>query len=305
MTLTDEMNLMKVKRRRKAAICGYLFAAPWIIGFVVFTLYPVLSSLYYSFTNYNLSNNYNWIGLTNYKILFTSDHMIPVSAYNTIYYALISVPLNMVIGLLVAMMMNRKIRGINLLRTIYYMPNVVSVIAVSMLWYFIFQNNYGLLNTALRAIGIEGPNWLTDPKTAKIALIIMNCWNAGGSMIIYLAGLQGIPRNYYEAAELDGAGSARKFFSITLPLLSPSIFYNLIISIVGAFQTFSSALVMTGGGPVYSTTFYVLTLYRRAFDDNRMGYACAMAWILLIVTMGITMIVYNTLGKKVYYESEG
>lgn len=303
MKVTGKINQMRTHKHRKEAVCGYLFAAPWIIGFFVFTLYPILSSLYYSFTNYNFSDTYKWIGLTNYKIMFSSDYLIPIAAKNTIYYAIISVPLNMVIGLLVAVLMNRKMRGVNLLRTIYYMPNVVSVIAVSMLWYFIFQNNYGLLNTALRAFGIEGPNWLTDPKTAKISLIIMNCWNAGGSMIIYLAGLQGIPRQYYEAAEIDGAGSARRFFSITLPLLSPSIFYNLILSIVGALQTFSSALVMTGGGPVYSTTFYVLALYRRAFEDYRMGYACAMAWILLIVSMGITLLVYRTLGKRVYYES--
>lgn len=234
-------------------------------------------------------------------VLFTKDKMIPLSAYNTLYFAIFSVPLNMCVGILIAVMMNQKICGIRILRTIYYLPNVVSIVAVSMLWYFIFQSN-GVLNRLLGAIKIQGPNWLSDPAWAKNALILMNCWNAGGSMVIYLAGLQGIPRSYYEAAEVDGAGALRKFFSITLPLLSPSIFYNLIIGIIGALQTFSTALVMTDGGPVNSTTFYVLTLYRRAFEDMRMGYASAMAWVLMVITLLLTLVVFWIGNKKVYYE---
>lgn len=287
--------------RRQEALCGYLFALPWLIGLFVFTLYPILSSLYYSFTNYNFSPNFKWIGLTNYMILFTRDHLIPVSAYNTLYFALFSVPLNMCIGILIAAMMNRKIRGIRIMRTIYYLPNVVSIVAVSMLWCFIFQGN-GVLNMLLELLGIQGPNWLSDPEWSKPALVLMNCWNAGSTMIINLAGLQGISKAYYEAADVDGASAPRKFFSITLPLLSPSIFYNLIIGIIGALQTFSTALVMTDGGPVHSTTFYVLTLYRKAFEDMRMGYASAMAWVLLIVTLALTMVVFYLGNKKVHYE---
>lgn len=287
--------------RKQEALCGYLFALPWLIGLFVFTLYPIFSSLFYSFTNYNFSSTFKWIGLTNYKVLFTRDKMIPLSTYNTLYFAIFSVPLNMCVGILIAVMMNQKIRGIRILRTIYYLPNVVSIVAVSMLWYFIFQSN-GVLNMLLGAIKIQGPNWLSDPAWAKNALILMNCWNAGGSMVIYLAGLQGIPRSYYEAAEVDGAGALRKFFSITLPLLSPSIFYNLIIGIIGALQTFSTALVMTDGGPVNSTTFYVLTLYRRAFEDMRMGYASAMAWVLMVITLLLTLVVFWIGNKKVYYE---
>lgn len=291
------------RHRIKSALYGYLFASPWLIGLFVFSLFPMLSSLYYSFTNYNLANTPKWIGLTNYKILFTSDPMIPTSVYNTLYYALFSVPLNMIIGILIALLMNRKMRGIRFMRTIYYLPNVVSITAVTMLWHLIFQNNYGLLNTALRFIGIQGPNWLSDPETAKIALVIMSCWNAGSTMIIYLAGLQGIPRIYYEAAEIDGAGPVRKFFSITLPLLSPSIFFNLIMSIIGALQTFAPALIMTGGGPVNSTTFYVLYLYRMAFENTQMGYSSAMAWLLLVATVSLTLLVYRFVGRKVYYEA--
>lgn len=295
-----KMSLM----RRQEAMIGYLFAMPWLIGFMVFTLYPVVSSLYYSFTSYNLAKPPVWIGLTNYKILFTSDKLIPTAAYNTLYYAVFSVPLTMIMGILVALLMNQKVRGINLIRTIYYMPNVVSVVAVSLLWQWIFQSNYGLLNNALKLFGIRGPNWLTDVNWSKPSLIIMNCWNAGSSMVIYLAGLQGIPRTYYEAADIDGARVFRKFFSITLPLLSPSIFFNLIMGIIGAMQVFSQALIMTNGGPNNSTTFYVLALYKKAFSDSRMGYASAMAWMLLIATLILTLIVFRFVGKKVYYETE-
>lgn len=303
MSTVGNVNRIKLSKSQKnEAITGYLFATPWFVGLFVFTLYPMLSSLYYSFTNYNLAKTPDWIGLTNYKIFFTSDSLIPIAVYNTLYYAMISVPLNMVMGILVAILLNQKVRGINLLRTIYYLPNVVSVVAVAILWMLIFQNG-GLLNIALRYIGITGPNWLTDPAHAKNALIIMNCWNAGSAMIIYLAGLQGIPRTYYEAAEIDGANSVRKFFTITLPLLSPSIFFNLIMGIIGALQTFSQALIMTGGGPNNATTFYVFALYRKAFSDTRMGYACTMAWMLLAATLILTLFIFRSVGRRVYYET--
>ena len=290
------------KAQKRAAICGYLFAAPWIIGFLAFTLYPMLSSLYYSFTNYNLANQADWIGLTNYEIIFTSDKLIPIAVYNTLYYAILSVPLTLIIGLSIAMLLNQKVKGIGLIRTIYYLPNVISVVATTMLWQFIFQNN-GLLNSFLSLFGINGPGWLTDPSVSKITLVLMDTWNAGGAMIIYLAGLQGIPRRYYEAADIDGAGSIRKFFSITLPLLMPSILFNLIMGIIGSLQTFSQSFIMTNGGPANSTMFYMLALYKRAFSDMQMGYACAMAWVFLIPTVLITLIVFKLLGNKVHYET--
>jgi len=290
------------KAKKRAALCGYLFAAPWIIGFLAFTLYPMLSSLYYSFTNYNLANQADWIGLTNYEIIFTSDKLIPIAVYNTLYYAILSVPLTLIIGLSIAMLLNQKVKGIGLIRTIYYLPNVISVVATTMLWQFIFQNN-GLLNSFLSLFGIDGPGWLTDPSVSKITLVLMDTWNAGGAMIIYLAGLQGIPRRYYEAADIDGAGSIRKFFSITLPLLMPSILFNLIMGIIGSLQTFSQSFIMTNGGPANSTMFYMLALYKRAFSDMQMGYACAMAWVFLIPTVLITLIVFKLLGNKVHYET--
>lgn len=264
MKTTDSKNRINYKK----AICGYLFASPWIIGFFLFTLYPMLSSLYYSFTNYNLSQAPEWIGLTNYKIIFRSDKLIPIAVHNTLYYAILSVPLNMILGILIALLMNRKIRGINLLRTVYYLPNIVSVVAASLLWQFIFQGSGGLLNSFLGLFGIQGQIGYMIPNFSKISLIVMNSWYSGSVMIIYLAGLQGIPRAYYEAAEIDGASNIRQLFSITLPLLSPSIFFNLIISIINALQTFSSAFIMTDGTGQFNNLLYACSLQKSFF-----GYA--------------------------------
>ena len=291
------------RRQKRAALCGYLFAAPWIIGFLVFTLYPMGSSLYYSFTNYDLANTPEWIGFINYEIIFTSDRLIPTAVYNTLYYAVLSVPLTMIIGISVAVLMNQKVQGIRVFRTLYYLPNVISIVAVSMLWQFIFQNK-GLLNNVLGLFGIQGPGWLTDPGVSKITLVLMDTWNTGSAMLIYLAGLQGISRQYYEAASIDGAGRVRQFLKITLPLLMPSIFFNLVMGVVGSLQTFSQSYIMTNGGPANSTMFYMLLLYNRAFSDMRMGYACAMAWVFFIPTMLITILMFRFMGRKIYYEAK-
>ena len=289
--------------RRREAITGYLIAAPWIIGLFVFTLYPVLSSLYYSFTNYSMATTHKWIGLQNYIVMFTNDSLFPKAVYNTLFFALLSVPLNLIIGLAVAMLMNQKVRGINVIRTVYYLPNVVSGVAVCMLWSMIFQAKYGVLNQALGLIGIEGPAWLADPQWTKPALVIMNCWNSGGAMVIYLAALQGIPRHYYEAVEIDGANAFQKFWHITIPMISSSIFFQLINGIIGAMQVFTQAYLMTGDGPAYSTTFYVYALYNKAFTDRRMGYASAMSWVLLVFTLLMTLLIFRSIGSKVYYET--
>mgnify|MGYP000005458708 FL=1 len=289
--------------RRKEAVTGYLFAAPWIIGFFVFTLYPVASSLFYSFTNYSVTGAYKWLGFKNYVVMFTNDHLFPKAVYNTLYYALFSVPLNLVIGLCVALLMNQKIRGINVIRTIYYLPNVVSGVAVCMLWSMILQSKYGVLNQILAVFGITGPAWLSDPNWTKPALIIMSCWNSGGAMVIYLAALQGIPKTYYEAVEIDGANVFQKFWHITVPMLSPTIFFQLINGIIGAMQVFTQAYLMTGTGPSYSTTFYVYALYNKAFTDRRMGYASAMSWVLVIFVLLLTLFMFKVVGRKVYYES--
>ncbi len=295
--------VIRSKRQMKEAFKGYCFAMPWLIGFFVFTLYPLLSSLYYSFTNYSMSSSWNWIGLTNYRILLTQDSLFWKSVWNTLYYAFFSIPLGLVLGLGIAMLMNQKIKGIRLFRTLFYIPNVISIVATTMLWTWMFQTRYGVINQLLSLIGITGPAWLNDPTWSKPALIIMNCWNAGSSMVIYLAGLQGIPRTYYEAADIDGASAWRKFRNITIPLLSPTIFLNLITGIIGALQVFAQSLLLTEGGPDHSTTFYVYSMYEHAFTNRRMGYASAMGWMLLIVTLIITVLVFRFIGSKVYYET--
>ncbi len=290
-------------KEKKEALTGYLFALPWLIGFFVFTLYPLLSSLYYSFTNYAMKSNWKWVGLTNYKILFTRDTFFWQTIGNTFYYALFYVPLNLILGLLIAMLMNQKMRGIRLFRTVFYMPNVISIVASCLLWTWMLQSKYGIINQALGMIGIEGPAWLADPAWSKPALILMSCWNAGSSMIIYLAGLQGIPGVYYEASRIDGAGTLKQFWNITLPMLSPTIFLNLINGIINALQIFIPALMITEGGPSNSTSFYVYEMYNYAFSDRRMGYASAMGWVMLLFTLFITLIVFKVVGPRVYYET--
>ncbi|MDK2991986.1 MAG: multiple sugar transport system permease protein [Clostridiales bacterium] len=288
---------------RKEAINGYIFALPWLLGFFIFMAWPIADSFYLSFTSYNMLQPPKWIGLLNYKILFGQDKLFPISLYNTLYYVVFSLPISIILGILIAVLMNQKVAGIKLFRTIYYLPNVVSAVAVSLLWQWIFDPNFGLVNTFLAQLGIEGPGWLMDERWSKPAIVIMSLWGVGGSMIIYLAGLQDIPVSLYEAATIDGANSWSQFWKITLPMLSPTIFFNLITGIIGGFQVFTQAYIMTGGGPVNSTLFYALYLYRKAFQDTQMGYASAMAWILLVITLLLTLLVLKTSNKWVYYES--
>lgn len=263
----------------------------------------MLSSLYYSFTNYSMGPTHKWIGFRNFFIMFNNDSLFYKTVYNTLYYALISVPLNLVLGVGVALLMNQKIRGIRLIRTIYYLPNVVSGVAIAFLWQMLLQSNNGIINQGLALLGIKGPAWLSDAAWQKPALILTNCWNAGGAMVIYLASLKGVPTVYYEAAEIDGANSWVKLTRITLPMISPSIFYNLVMGVIGALQVFTNAKLMTGSGTENATTFYCLALYNNAFVNYRMGYACAMAWVLLITTLILTLLVFKVFGNKVYYET--
>jgi len=288
----------------REALNGYLFFSPGLVGFLVFMAFPIMFSLYLSFTSYNMYNSPKWIGLLNYRIIFTQDDLFYKSLYNTLYYVAISVPLNTIFGILIAVLMNQKIRGMRLFRTIFFLPSVVSGVAVALLWQWILDGNFGLLNTFLSKIGIEGPGWLTDENWSKFSLILMNLWAVGGGMIVYLAGLQGIPRSLYEAATVDGAGRIRQFFTITIPMLSPTIFFNVIMGILGGFQVFLQAYIMTGGGPNNSTLFYAFYLYNKAFKDLQMGYASALAWILLIISMLLTLVVFATSKRWVYYEGE-
>ncbi len=280
---------------------GWLCALPWIIGFVVFTGGPILFSIIISFCEYDILNPARFTGLENYFWAFTKDALFWKSMWNTIYMV-IGIPLGMALSLGIALLLNLKVRGIAVWRTFFYLPSIVPAVASSILWIWIFNPSSGLLNNALASIGIHGPNWLQDEHTSKLSLILMGLWGAGGGMIIWLAGLKGISESYYEAAALDGAGTWQQFWQITIPLLSPYIFFNLIMGLIGTFQIFTQAYIMTQGGPVDSTLFYAYHLFNNAFRYLHMGYAAAMAWVLFVIVFGLTLVQLDLQKRWVYYE---
>lgn len=283
---------------------GYLFILPWLLGFLIFVLAPVVASFYLSFSDYELFLPPRLVGWENYRTLILEDPLFWKSLYNTLYYTVFAVPLGVIGSLLIAVLLNQELRGITIYRTVYYLPAVTSGVAVSLLWVWLFNPQFGLINAILARFGIPGPGWLVDPVWAKPSLILMSLWGVGGGMVIYLAGLQGIPVQLYEAAEIDGANTWTKFWKITLPMLSPVIFFNLIMGIINSFQVFTQAYVMTGGGPGDATTFYVLYLFRNAFNLLRMGYASAMAWILFIIVLVLTLLQFKFADQWVYYEGD-
>lgn len=295
-----------VGRRKlsREAIWGYVFVGPWIIGFLVFTLGPVVASLGLSFMDYELISAPTWRGLGNYGELLTRDRLFRLSLYNTVYYTLFSVPLGIIVAFLLALLLNVQLPGMNLYRTVFYLPAVTAGVSVSLLWMWLFNSRFGLINFLLRSIGLPGPGWLVDPSWAKPAFILMSVWGVGGTVVIFLAGLQGVPRSLYEAAEIDGANTLQRFRHVTIPMMTPVIFFNMLVGIIGSFQVFTAAYVMTGGGPQYSTLFYVLYLFRQGFKLLRMGYAAAMAWILFIIIVVLTLIQLRLSTKWVYYEGE-
>ncbi|MGQ9628928.1 MAG: carbohydrate ABC transporter permease [bacterium] len=291
------------KLRMRENLEGYLFAMPWMIGFVVFVAGPILASLVLSFCEYDIVSTMKWTGLKNYYKLFTGDRLFWISLYNTAYYSFFSIPLGIAGGLVIALLMNQNVRALGLLRTIYYLPAVTSGVAVSILWIWILDPSVGLINYLLDKIGIVGPLWLQDPKWSKPALIIMSLWGVGGSMVIYLAGLQGIPTELYEAAAIDGANAWQKFWHVTIPMMTPVILFNLIMGIIGSFQVFTQAYIMTSGGPLNSTLFYVYYLYKVGFEGLHMGYASSMAWILFVVILALSLLAFKSSSAWVYYEA--
>ena len=301
-TTVKKRKLISLSKRE--ARWAYILIGPWIVGFLIFTLGPMIASLIFSFTDYAVAKPTHWVGIKNFTEMFFGDYRFWLSLRVTMVYAIFSIPIGLTVGLLLALLLNTKVPGITLWRTAYYTPSVVSGVAVAVLWAQVFNPRFGIINWLLSLIHIKGPGWLADPKTALWALIIMSLWSVGGGMIIYLAGLQGIPTALYEAAEIDGANSVQCFFTITLPLITPVLFYNLVIGIIGTFQIFTSVYVMTQGGPVESTLFFNLYLYNNAFRYGRMGYASAMAWILLLVVMALTLLVFRSSAAWVYYEGE-
>jgi multiple sugar transport system permease protein len=288
---------------RREAFTFYVLIAPWVFGFLVFLAWPMLRSLYLSFTDYSLLTPPVWVGIQNYQRIFT-DPDFWQSLKVTLIFALGSVPGGTVIALAIAMVLAQKLRGINFWRTIFFMPSILSSIAVAILWLFIFRPEGGLLNVVLSWFGIQGPSWVTSETWALPALILMSWWTVGGQMVIYLAGLKGIPDTFYEAAEIDGANGWQKFRFVTLPMLSPTIFFNVVLGIIGALQVFDVGWVMTRGGPNKATLFYMINLYNRAFSYVQMGYASALAWILFIIIMAITLLVIRSSALWVFYEAE-
>lgn len=289
---------------RRENLMGWLWASPWILGFLIFTLGPMLASVYYSFTEFPVISPPKWIGFENYRIMLTDDDLIGQSLKVTTIYALFGVPLYLVVGFFVAILLNQRIRLVALWRTIFYLPAVMSGVAVALLWQWIFNSDFGLANWLLAIFGISGPSWLLDPTWALPALILMSLWGVGGGMVIYLAGLQGVPTPLYEAAEIDGANSIQRFLHVTLPMVSPVIFFNLVIGIIAALQTFTQAFIMTGGGPRNATYFFMLHLYNNAFQWLKMGYAAALAWVLFFYILILTLLVVRSSSAWVYYEGE-
>jgi multiple sugar transport system permease protein len=283
---------------------GIFFVTPWVIGFVIFTLGPVVASLGLSFMDYELISAPTWRGLGNYVELLSRDRLFGLSLYNTVYYTLFSVPLGLLAAFMLALLLNVKLPGMNIYRTVFYLPAVTSGVAVSLLWIWLFNPQFGLINHLLRSIGLPGPGWLVDEAWSKPAFILMSIWGVGGTAVIFLAGLQGVPRSLYEAAEIDGANTLQRFRHVTIPMMTPVIFFNMIVGIIGSFQVFTSAYVMTQGGPRESTLFYVLYLFRQGFKLLRMGYAASMAWILFIIIIILTLIQLRLSTRWVYYESE-
>jgi multiple sugar transport system permease protein len=283
---------------------GLAFCAPWLIGFSVFTLYPVVASLFYSFCDYSVLQSPIWSGMENYRRLW-NDSVFWLSLRNTLFYAGLSLPLGLVVALGLALLLNTGVKGMAVWRTIFYLPSIVPIVASSMLWLWIFNGKFGLLNAVLRPfLGSATPGWLADPLWAKPALVLMSLWGVGNSMVIYLAGLQNVPAELYEAAEMDGAGSWRKFWYVTVPLISPVIYFNLIMGIIGSLQVFTTVFAMTGGAdgnPARSTLFYALYLFSTAFYDLRMGYACAMAWVLFVIIVALTLTATKLMEKRVHY----
>jgi multiple sugar transport system permease protein len=291
--------------RGQEAISFYLFITPWMVGFFVFILGPIIASMILSFTRYDIINAPRFVGLDNF-IELAGDELFWRSLWNTLYIVIFAVPLGMLMSFTVALLLNQNVRGMAAYRTAYFMPSIVPAVASAALWIYLLQPQWGLINGVLDWIGIDGPGWLASEIWSKPAIIMLMVWGSGGTMIIYLAGLQDIPQVLYEAAEIDGAGWWGKFRNVTLPLMTPSIFFTLVMGIIGTFQVFAVIFVLTDGmgGPLNSTLVYLIYLYRNAFNFFRMGFASAMAWILFVIILFLTWVQFKMANRWVYYEVE-
>jgi len=288
--------------RRDDSRVAFLFALPWILGFTIFLAYPVLASFATSFTDFSVLRSPRWIGLENHREM-AGDEVFWITIRNTLTYVVSAVPLGSVTALLLALLLNTKVKGMALYRTLFYVPSLVPMVALGVLWLWIFNGEYGLLNEGLRKLGIGTPNWLGDPSWSKVTLVLVAMWGSGNAMVIYLAGLQDIPVSLYEAAELDGARVLAKTRSVTLPMLSPVILFNAVMGIIGGLQVFAVPYVMfPGGQPARSTYFFTTYLFDNAFRFQRMGYASAMGWVLFVITVLLTWLALRMSEKQVHYD---
>jgi multiple sugar transport system permease protein len=283
---------------------GALFIGPWFVGFLLFTVYPILASAYYSFTRYDIIRQPIFVGLANYgEILFTDD-MFRVVLANTLYMVVIGVPVSLAVAFCIAALLNAKMRFRSVFRTIFFLPSIVPVVATVMVWLWIYNPRYGLINSFLASVGLQAIPWLSSPILAKPSLIIIQAWAQGSAIVIFLAALQDVPSSLYDAATVDGANRWQQFWHVTAPMCTPAILFNLLIGLIATFQSFTLPWLLTGGGPNMATEFYGLYLYRNAFLFFRMGYASALAWLLFVIIVVVTVIIFRTSARWVYYGGE-
>ena len=289
---------------RREARAGLLFVLPWLLSLLIFTTYPVLAAFYFSFTDYNIVQPPHWVGLQNYRTMFTTDPAFWLSVKNSAYYALISVPLGLIVSLLLALVLNMRARGIGVYRTLFYLPALAPPVAGTIIFILMFDPDNGVINALLQKLGLPAPGWFADPAWAKPGLIILSLWGLGSQALIFLAGLKEVPQSLLEAAEIDGAGPWQRLLHVTLPLLSPVILFNLVMGIIGSFQVFTQALVIGGttGKPLESTLMFMVHIYRNAFRYFAMGYASALSVVLFLAILAITLVIFRTAGVWVYYE---
>ena len=300
---------MKTRRSglaRQEAVYGLLFVAPWIVGFLLWVAGPMLASFALVFTDWHILSTPTFVGLENIRTIL-ADKFVGIALFNTAYFTFIYVPLNLAVALGLAMLVNMQSRWIGAMRTVYYLPSVTPAVAYTVLWIWMLNADYGLVNLLLKQVGVKGPRWLGDPAWAKLALILMSIWGFGSVALIFLAALQGVPEALYEAAALDGAGQLAKFWNVTLPMISPAILFNLVIGMINSFQIFTSAYVIAQGGqpggPVNSTLFLVIYLYNAGFRDFEMGYASTLAWLLFLIVLLLTLLQFAISRRWVHYET--
>lgn len=296
---------MKKKRStgfdRRSTVNFYVFISPWLLGFLVLTVYPMLESFRLSMTDTGFTGDGSYVGLANFIQALTVETRVLTAFKNTFLYVLMFVPLNLVISFFLGWLLSRKIKFLGFFRSVFYIPYLTAGVAVTIMWGWLFNGTYGLINYTLSMFGIVGPNWLGDKNTALICIVAMNLWSIGNNVLIMLAGIQDIPRSYYESAEIDGASTWRQIRSITIPLTTPTIYFNLVIGVIGAFQLFNQPYILTDGGPVDSTLTVSLFIFRNAFEYGKMGYASSVAWLLFVAIMALVLFIQSTQKKWVFY----